>query len=223
MERADEILPIARAEQRKLEAKLRAQEQELEGMKKTVKAVIQSHKKTADSTYESRMSQIKKDQAVAVASADTETWARLEEEKSKLAKPEEIRIEEAHPDTAGEHPAAVQWKKDNAWYTEDLELGIEADLIADRLAARKLGLAPEEFLNKVTELVKKKFPDKFKNQRRNNPPSVDRTDFSGGDDGGSNGKKTYRDLPADAKAACDDLVKQGVMKREQYVHTYFES
>jgi hypothetical protein len=34
--------------------------------------------------------------------------------------------------------------------------------------------------------------------------------------------ETYDNLPADAKAACDDFVKQGFMKREDYVKQYFE-
>ena len=36
----------------------------------------------------------------------------------------------------------------------------------------------------------------------------------------SSGKKSYNNLPSDAKSACDKFVKQGLMTKEQYVAEY---
>ena len=34
------------------------------------------------------------------------------------------------------------------------------------------------------------------------------------------GKKSYENLPSEAKAACDKFVKQGLMTREEYVKEF---
>jgi len=223
VQRAEDILPISRAMNRKLEGDLKVTKAELENMKKTVKAVIQAHKKNADSTYEGRMTQIKKEQRAAVSSGDTETWAQLEEEKTKLVKPDEIPVDEGSGgDAAGANPIVVQWKKDNPWYDSDPDLGTYADSVSNFITARTPNLPADEFLERVKNEVKKRFPEKFSNPRRGNPPSVDRSNFGGGSDGGGGGGKTWSDLPADAKAACAELVKQKVLTKEQYLKTYFE-
>lgn len=226
VKRAEEILPIARSMNRKLEADLTMTKKELAEMRKTVKAVIQAHKKAADGGYESQVAQIEKEQIEAVASADSEKWAQLEQAKKKLAKPEEIPFEEKS--VAGDaNPVVVQWKKDNPWYDTDPELGTYADSVSNFISTRSPGLAAEDFLDRVKKEVEKRFPEKFGNQRRRHPPSVDHTDFGGGgDNGGGNGKKSYSDLPTDAKAACDETIKQikaagGKMTREDYVRDYF--
>jgi len=217
VKRADEILPIAKAMNRKLESELGSAKGEIEQMKKTVKAVIQAHKKNAQSGYESRVAQIKMEQRKAVEVGDTDLWDQLETEKEKIAKPEEI----AEVSAADVNPIVAQWKKDNFWYDTDPELGTYADSVSNFVSARSPGLPVDEFLKRVKDEVEKRFPDKFANPNRKRSPSVDRSDF-GGNGGGGGGKKTYSDLPADAKTACNDLVKQKVLTKEQYVQSYFE-
>ncbi len=222
VERADTILPIAKAMNRKLEGELTMTKAEIAKMQATVKAVIQAHAKTAKGSYDTRLAQIKKDQITAVASGDTETWARLEGEKETIEKPEEIKVEETGGANVA-NPVVTQWKKDNPWYDTDPELGTYADSVSNFITARSPNLPADEFLDRVKKEVQARFPDKFGNQRRRAATTVDRTDTQGGGDGGGNGKKTYSDLPADAKAACDDLVKQKILTREKYIATYFES
>lgn len=221
IKRAEEILPIARSMNKRLEGKLATTEKELEEMRKTVKAVIQAHKKTAETTYEGRIAEIRKEQIKAVAEGDTDTWARLEDEKTKLEKPADIPFEEKGGN-GNEAAIVMQWKRDNPWYDTDPELGTYADSVSNFISARHGRLAPEDLLDRVKQEVQRRFPEKFGNQKRRNPPNVDRTDYSTGGGGKDTGKKSYSDLPADAKAACDDLVRQKVLTRDQYVQTYFE-
>lgn len=222
VKRAEEILPIARSMNRKLESDLTITKKELAEMRQTVKAVIQAHKKAADGGYENQLAQIEKEQIQAVAEADSEKWARLEVDKKKLTKPEEIPFEDKPAGNTDANPVVVQWKKDNDWYDTDPELGTYADSVSNFISTRSPGLPVEDFLARVKAEVKKRFPEKFGNQNRRILPSVDRTDFGGPGDSDGNGKKAYSDLPSDAKKACDDLVKQKVLTREKYVQTYFE-
>ncbi len=217
IKRAEEILPIAKSMNRKLESDLIAANRKIEQMDKTVRAVIQAHKKVAQGTYESRLAQIKTEQRKAVETGDTATWDFLEVEKERIQKPEDIPIHQ----TKEENPVVVQWKLDNAWYESDPELGTYADTVSNYITARRPGLPPDEFLKAVKEEVQRRFPDKFANPNRRRTPSVDRSE-TGGNGGDSGKKKTYSDLPADAKIACDDLVKQKILTRERYLKTYFE-
>lgn len=221
VKRAEEILPIAKSMNRKLETDLISTKAELAELKKTMKAIIKTHEKISQSTFDSAMRQLKKEQAEAVSEGDLEKWQSLEERREELSKqkPEEVKFEEAG--VAGENPVVTQWKKDNKWYDTDPELGTYADSIATFISTRTPGLPPEEFLQKVKDEVRKRFPEKFGNLKRSNPPSVDRTELSGGDVGGGS-KKTYSDLPPDAKAACNELIKQKVLTKEKYVKIYFE-
>ena len=221
VKRAEEILPIAKSMNRKLETDLISTKAELAELKKTMKAIIKTHEKISQSTFDSAMRQLKKEQAEAVSEGDLEKWQSLEERREELSKqkPEEVKFEEAG--VAGENPVVTQWKKDNKWYDTDPELGTYADSIATFISTRIPGLPPEEFLQRVKDEVRKRFPEKFGNPKRSNPPSVDRTELSGGDIGGGS-KKTYSDLPPDAKAACNELIKQKVLTKEKYVKIYFE-
>ena len=221
VKRAEEILPIAKSMNRKLETDLISTKAELAELKKTMKAIIKTHEKISQSTFDSAMRQLKKEQAEAVSEGDLEKWQSLEERHEELSKqkPEEVKFEETG--VAGENPVVTQWKKDNKWYDTDPELGTYADSIATFVSTRTPGLPPEEFLQRVKNEVRKRFPEKFGNPKRSNPPSVDRTGLSGGEVGGGS-QKTYNDLPPDAKAACNEFIKQKVLTKEEYVKIYFE-
>jgi len=221
VKRAEEILPIAKSMNRKLEVDLTSTKAELAELRKTMKAIIKTHEKISQSALDSAMRQLKKEQAEAVSEGDIAKWQSIDEKREELYKqrPEEVKFEETS--VAGENPVVAQWKRENAWYNTDPELGTYADSMATFVSTRTPGLPPEEFLQRVKDEVRKRFPKKFGNPKRSNPPSVDRTELSGGDIG-SGSKKTYNDLPSDAKEACNELVRQKVLTKEQYVKTYFE-
>ena len=220
VERAEELLPIARSMNRKLEKDLTHTKTELSELRKTMKAVIKTHEKIAKNTYDSKLSQLKKDQAVAVSEGDLEKWQELEDTREKLEAPETIEFKETTPN-ANDDVVVAQWKKENSWYESDPDMGIYADSISTFISTRNPGLPVDDFLSKVKAEVKKRFPDKFENPNRSKTAVVDRTSTTGGGDTKAGGK-TYSDLPQDAKRACDEFVKNKVTTREQYVKTYFE-
>ena len=74
----------------------------------------------------------------------------------------------------------------------------------------------EKLLAQVELRVKKQFPDKFKNPKKDNPPEVE----TGRASPQRESKKTYADLPPDAKRACDQFVKDGTLTKEQYLEIY---
>ena len=60
------------------------------------------------------------------------------------------------------------------------------------------------------------FRSRFGKQKVNNPIDVG----TGSTSRPAKGKKSYESLPAEAKAACDKFVKQGLMTREEYVKEF---
>lgn len=112
------------------------------------------------------------------------------------------------------------WLKRNVWYGTDDDLAIEADIIAKQLQDTGRFRANEsdyeKLLSQVEARVKKQFPDKFKNPKKDNPPEVE----AGRSSPERQSKRTFAELPADAKRACEHFVKDGVMTKEQYLDIY---
>lgn len=113
------------------------------------------------------------------------------------------------------------WLSRNPWYEGDETLGIEADIIAKQL--NETGRFQqnikdyERLLSLVEQKVKSAFPDKFKNPKKDNPPEVESGNNTSST---SQSKHTYAELPADAKRACDEFVKDKTMTKEQYLEIY---
>jgi hypothetical protein len=107
-----------------------------------------------------------------------------------------------------------QWLADNRWYVEDDKLGTFADGAAEKVRAQ--GFSGKAYYDELTRIVKATFPEKFENPNRQRENAV-----GGGEPTSSSGnKKTYKNLPKEAKDACDMFVEQGIMTREAYVESY---
>ena len=79
-------------------------------------------------------------------------------------------------------------------------------------------LTGRDFLDKLDDRIKEYFPHKF----TGNKAKGSAVDSSGSVRGsGSSGKKSYDNLPADAKQACDRFIKNGWIKsKQEYVDSY---
>jgi hypothetical protein len=86
------------------------------------------------------------------------------------------------------------------------------------LMTAKPGLSVAERLAEVKNRTKKEYPDKFGNPRREQASSVAEP---GAQPTRQKKGKTYDDLPAEAKAACDKYVRNiPKYTREDYVKDY---
>lgn len=211
VQRGEEIMPI-------LKANLRQFERDNAELKKTL-SDLTDHLQRADArAYQRALKDIKDQQRKAAESGDVETYDRLEREAQGVLK--EAAQERRQPRQEGGqdvHPDALAWREENPWFTRDEEMATFAAAQHELLLQTKPGLTMKENLAEVTRAVKKAYPEKFTNPRRNTTQAVE---GNPGTRRGGNGK-SYDALPPDAKAACDRLVKQGVLKREDYVKDYF--
>ena len=119
------------------------------------------------------------------------------------------------------------WTADNKWYSEKPKMATYAYQLDRWLNDNRPGLTQRERLDEITKLVKEEFPEYWSNTKRNSGPAVE-----GSSDvavQGFGGKKSYANLPAEAKAACDKFTgKDGTGKsgsipgytRADYVRDY---
>ena len=212
-----EVLPILRERLKKVTSTQEETNAKLARTESLLKTLTEHHKKTEESAYKRALADLKAEQRKAVQDNDIETFDKIDEQINKLEKPKE-------PEGADNlDPEFLSWKAENKWYETDPELSVYADFVAgfvEKTTGLKGGRA---FYDKVAEEVKTRYPDKFKNPNRE---KVDAVEAGGGGDNNAGptkkGKKTYSNMPQDAKDACDELVRGGVMKKEDYVKEYYE-
>jgi hypothetical protein len=207
----EESLPILRERMRKLEAT---------NMELT--KGVREAREFNDKVYEKALAQARKEakEEITRATKAGDANAATAAAESLAATEREAAEHKAKKEAEGD-PVFESWQKDNADWYQDPDMRVEAEAIAFKL--RKKGDKSEglPFLDKVKDEMKKAFPDRFSNPRRNQPGSVERT--GGGGEGGSRSKKGWDALPTEAKQAGDRFIKQKLVKdRETYAKQYFE-
>lgn len=213
VERGENYVPI-------LKSKIVRQDKKIEALEQTLKEFSDYHTKVEQRAYQRAFKDLKAQQIQAVADGDREAFveidnqiAELQETAAATAIPKVKQVQEDQPD-----PAFEPWLAQNKWYEKDQEMSELADFHGEWLKKRNPKIPYEELLEKVTEKVKKEFPSKFINPKRNAAPSVESSQS-----GNKKGGKTFSDLPKEAREAFARFEKHGVkITKEQYVADYFE-
>lgn len=230
--RGKEINPILRKNNERLMAELKKRDKELAEVRGTLKEFGEHYKKLTETAYKRAQDEIKAQIRQARQTGDWELLDSLEEnldalkeesQNIKVPGVKEREKEEPQGEINLEAEKILQgWVKDNQWYAKSPALQATADGLAIQLARQRPDLVgTREFLDKVAYAVKKIHPNAFKNPNREagSPAGGSSSTNSGAR---PSGKKTYSDLPPDAKAACDRFCKDipGYTK-EKYVSEYF--
>jgi len=100
--------------------------------------------------------------------------------------------------TDTENPEFDSWVKENQWYESDPFLRIEAEKVADGYF--NTGLTGKKLYDAVKNHVKELYPSKFSNPNREEPSAAESSHPSNG-----KAKKTFADLPAEAKQAYEEF------------------
>ncbi len=196
-----------------LKSKVERLEQRLERAEKANQKFGEYHKKTIEKERhkaEQQIHALEEQLAKAVSEGDGQAFTRLNNEINNL----KTNIPKGEFDD-GFTDLAQGWLSENQWYNNNQKLAIFADGVADRLRAQ--GFSGKAYFDELTRIVKDSFPEEFENPNRKKAANVETGEPA------SEPKvkgKSYKNLPAEAKAACDDFVAQGFMTREQYVEQY---
>jgi len=218
VERGENMLPIVKA-------RMAQQATEIKELKDAMKQFGEYHTKTEQRAYERALTDLREQRAQAIASGDGATFDRVDEQIESLKKEvdEKNKFTEVKQNTDND-PVYVEWLGRNKWATDpamEKWAYTHGKYLID-IGEAELGI---DVFEKITKAAKIKYPEKFENQRRTSAPSVE-----GGVPKQRSGGKSYADLPADARAACERMAKnaysgdekQAAKFKAEYVKNYFE-
>lgn len=219
LKRGKEINGFLRKDLEKIQRTLQGKDAEIAEIRATMEEFRKYHNETEKRAYARAIDDLKREKAQAIEQGDGSKVVELDEQivslKEAQAKPKPLPQKPvADPKFAQEFE---DWSKENTWF-QDEKLAKVAVALGETIKRENPNMLGKEFLKVVTEQMKEIRPDIFENPNRQNSAV-------GGSSQGGNGsfgkkKKSYENLPVEAKKACDKFVKQKLMTVEQYVSEY---
>lgn len=156
--------------------------------------------------YKRAMEELKLAKRTALAEEDLIRADEIQDRIDDLK--EEVK---ATPQPTPQQPPAefVEWSAQNQWYKLEPEMRKYADAVG--IVAHNDGMSPSEVLRHVTEEVRKKYPEKFRNPMKDKAPAVETQPTSGG----APKKSKFTPTP-EQEAIAKRFAATGVMTVEQY-------
>jgi len=223
VQRSEHILPLVRAENKKLQGKVG----ELEGQIGTLQRTIQDgqaaleefkkyHEEDAKRRVDQAVAKLKRDIVEARREGDIDAEVEAQAAITKLQTDVKAEVKKA-PDAPPQkdftnEPWFKDWMYENRdWYGPNQEMTAYAQGMAVFLNMNRKDLAGKDFLDEVKKLVQDKFPDKNSRQE-----AASKVEGGGRSSPRNGGGKTYGDLPKDAKEACDKYAERLVGPGKAY-------
>jgi hypothetical protein len=227
--RGKEIMPILRKNNEKLLKELGEAKKDALEVREAAKEFREFQKQQFErkaKDLESQLEQLKQakrdaitqgdgDRAIAIDDAMDDLKEQRLEAKQDLKAAEEKAKEVPQVTT---DPSLNEWMDKNDWFGKDTRLTGMANGLGVELRRENPGLQGKAFLDKLDEELAVMLPEKFGKKRNQNP--MEGVSNGTARPSSGSGKKSYNNLPAEAKAACDKFVKQGLMTKEAYVAEY---
>ncbi len=230
VKRGKEINPILRKNNELLMKKLDEKAKEIDSIKASVEEFKKFQKesferKTAE--YEVQIAQLKSQKREAIAEGNGDLVVDIDDQIDSLKEAQREAKEAAKAKPEPEQPAQVSipddpelqgWLNKNTWFGNDIEMTELANTLGSSVRKQFPHLTSRAFLEKLDDKIREYMPNKF----LGNKAKGSAVDSSGSVRGsGSSGKKTYDNLPDDAKQACDRFIKNGWIKsKQEYVDSY---
>lgn len=212
VERGRNQMPILRE-------RLERQTQEIGELKKVVKDFRGYTDGLDKRMYAEARRQILREQSEAFKKEDEDAFEKSQKDLTDLDKEQAEAREKAPPaadaqtaDPAAD-PAFVAWKAENPWYGKNARM----TMFADNAAKAVSGLSQDDYYAALSEAVREEFPGQFGNQRRR---QTTRVEGGGTRTSAQRNEHSYANLPSDSKKACDRMVGEKLLTKEEYVKNY---
>lgn len=229
VKRGKEINPILRKNNELLMKKLDEKAKEIDSIKASVEEFKKFQKEAFErkqADYEVQIAELKSKKREAIAEGNGDLVVDIDDQIDEIKEAQREAREEAKkkPEEPAktadipEDPSLQAWLGRNQWFGSDTEMTDVANGLGASVRRQFPHLSGQAFLDKLDEKIAEYFPHKV----LGNKARGSAVDSSGDVRGGSgSGKKTYDNLPADAKAACDRFIKNGWIKNKQeYLDNY---
>lgn len=214
LERGETLMPILRANNRKLEESQRKLQEDnnrlaqlFAASQESITALQEMHEQSVQAAVEKARRELRRELIEARQEGDVELELEVQERLDKLnaaPAPKPAPAPAPAPQAGGQlDPEMQAWMRDNPWFNTDarktnLAVGIANQLRADPDNDHLQGRA---FFDRVSEVMAERTGPAVSKVSGGRPSG------EGGGGGGSVGKG-YGSLPAEAKAACDAQAKR---------------
>lgn len=186
--------------------KIESQSKELRAVRAALEDLKKHNGRVEEHAYQRALKELKAAKKEAMIDGDIDRVFQIEEQVETL-QAERQKVDETPPPQQPEYnPEFVQWVNKNSWYERDPELREFADAYGQTLK----GQVPSVALAKVSERVRKAFPEKFKNSKAEASPSVE----------GASSRKSNADafvLTSEERQVMQRFVASGVMSEKEYI------
>jgi len=206
VERGEKIAGILKSKVDRLESRV-------ENLTESNKQFGEYHKQTLENQRQKdagTIAELKAKVAQAVTDGDGQAYTKYSNDIDSL----QSQQPEPNGDAQAWNQMSQEWASKNSWYADNPKLSAYADGISDRI--RSEGYTGRAYFSEITRRVEEDFAEEFKNPNKSKSSGVE----AGGQRAVQSNAGNYDSLPPDAKAACDDFVKQGFMTREDYVSNF---
>lgn len=187
--------------------KIESQSKIIKDTKKAIEELKAHQAKIAEAEYKRAYETLKAQRKNALAEGDLVTADEYQDQLEELKQ----NAPRTEPDIP---PAFQEWRSQNDWYDNDEDMRDFADIKGAKFA-KDFPNDPDKVLEKVTEAVKKAFPDKFKapkNPARERAPAVESDTAPVGTSSGRGFKLTEEEERVAAR-----FERTGVMTRADYI------
>jgi hypothetical protein len=186
---------------------------ELKDVKKALRELANFQLKVREDERKSVLTELRNQKKQALEEGDANKLIEIDEQIADV-RAEEIAQKNQPKVKQGIHPNFAAWVEKNSWYAQDAELRAEADFIGTSYASNNPDMDPEDVLKFVATRIKRMYPEKFQNQNRNRPSTVD----------GSSGVKSSVfkkeddfQLSDEERKVMNTFVRSGAMTKEAYI------
>ena len=222
LDRGDNMMPILKERYNSLETRFEEQSKTLTELNSTIKSLVKMNKTASARAHKKAVEELKSKQRQAIETQDVDAYDRIDSQINNLQEELNVEVNAEPSGNDGINEDFPEWHKGNLWYNQDHDMTAYANGIGPEIAKEHPGLDGKAFYEKVTQKVKEVFPEKFENPKRKTPNPVEGSG-SDGDYTPPGKKKTFSDLPGDAKEICKQQVKEGLFKdNQEYIDLYFE-
>ena len=223
--RGETELPILRERNRMMESKLTEVTSKLDNATTMLSTMAERFRTVEQRAMDKARAELEKEREAAIASADVREVRRIESEMRDL---EKTAPEPTTPRRAAEviDPDVAAWHADgNDWFTRDRDLAQEAQALHLSFQQTHPHLTKRGNLDKVSETIRRLYPEKFENPRRTAPSAV--TPSSEGGRSTRVDPRSFDALPADAKREFERYSKMLAGKgkpltKEEWAASYHE-
>lgn len=225
VEDGENILPIVRAENKRLKDKLESVEKDFATRFERLDKAAQASIKTAKAQFDRELTALNAKRDEAVAAGDVQTFKAIDKEiidhTANAPKVEDFEEKPKAADAPADNDTVLAaWQGTNKWYGTDDALTEAAIGISQRLLMQNPNITMAENLRKTDEELTKRFPLKFGGKSGANGHAP--VDAGGEPKAPARTDTLTAKLPSEALSMAKQAVKDGTYKStEEWAKVYF--